>query len=157
MVEIAKAISHQATVLILDEPTAVLTRREAERLFQIIEASAARGVAIVYISHRLEEVKRLANRVTILRDGELVTTAPASDLSPDELVRLMVGRRLRDLFPPKVPPATADAVLEVKNLSVQGHVTDASFLLRKGEILGFAGLVGAGRTELFEGIRVCAR
>ena len=152
MVEIAKAISRQATVLILDEPTAVLTRREAERLFQIIEASAARGVAIVYISHRLEEVKRLANRVTVLRDGKLVTTAPASDLSPDEIVRLMVGRRLRDLFPPKVPPATPDVVLEVKNLSVLGHVTDASFSLRKGEILGFAGLVGAGRTEFFEGI-----
>jgi ribose transport system ATP-binding protein len=152
MVEIAKAISHQATVLILDEPTAVLTRREAERLFQIIEASAARGVAIVYISHRLEEVKRLANKVTVLRDGKLVTTAPASTLSPDEIVRLMVGRRLRDLFPPKVPPTTSDIVLDVKNLSVQGHVTEASFSLRKGEILGFAGLVGAGRTELFEGL-----
>jgi len=152
MVEIAKAISHQATVLILDEPTAVLTRREAERLFQIIEASAARGVAIVYISHRLEEVKRLANKVTVLRDGKLVTTAPASTLSPDEIVRLMVGRRLRDLFPPKVPPTTPDVVLDVKNLSVHGHVTEASFSLRKGEILGFAGLVGAGRTELFEGL-----
>jgi ribose transport system ATP-binding protein len=152
MVEIAKAISHRASVLILDEPTAVLTRREAERLFQIIESSAAKGVAIIYISHRLEEVKRLANRVTVLRDGKLVTTAVASELSPDEIVRLMVGRRLRDLFPTKVPPSTPDLVLEVKNFSVAGHVTDVSFSLRKGEILGFAGLVGAGRTELFEGI-----
>ena len=152
MVEIAKAISQQASVLILDEPTAVLTRREADRLFQIIESSAAHGVAIVYVSHRLEEVKRLAHRVTVLRDGRLVATERAAALSSDEIVRLMVGRSLHDLFPRKVTSRDSEILLEVQNLSVFGHVRNASFSLRRGEILGFAGLIGAGRTELFEGM-----
>ncbi|HEY0791999.1 MAG TPA: sugar ABC transporter ATP-binding protein [Chthoniobacterales bacterium] len=152
MVEIAKAIARRVTVLILDEPTAVLTRREADRLFEIIGAFAKAGVAILYISHRLEEVKRLAHQITVLRDGRVVTTRNAADLSPNEIVRLMVGRNLSDLFPPKVYSTAESNLIEVRHLSVPGHVTDVSFSLKKGEILGFAGLIGAGRTELFEGI-----
>lgn len=152
MVEIAKAIAQRATVLILDEPTSVLTQREADRLFQIVQAFAQGGVAIVYISHRLEEVKRLAHRITVLRDGRLVKTQRAADILPNEIVRLMVGRSLQDLFPKKIHPETQTMVLEVRNVSVPGYVTDASFTLKKGEILGFAGLIGAGRTELFEGV-----
>jgi len=152
LVEIAKAIAQRVTVLILDEPTASLTQRETERLFQIIESFAKDGVAILYVSHRLEEVKRLAHRITILRDGRLVTTQKAADLSPSEIVRLMVGRNLQDLFPKKISPEKQKIVLEVRNLSVPSHVKDASFTLGKGEILGFAGLIGAGRTELWEAI-----
>jgi ribose transport system ATP-binding protein len=152
LTEIAKALAQEATVLILDEPTAVLTQREADRLFQIIEQFAKAGVAIIYISHRLEEVKRLAHHITVLRDGQLVATRNAGEISPDEIVRLMVGRSLQDLFPKKAYSRDQKNVMEVRNLSVPGYVTDASFGLKKGEILGFAGLVGAGRTELFEGI-----
>jgi ribose transport system ATP-binding protein len=152
LVEIAKAISQQATALILDEPTAMLTQPEADRLFEIIESFAAEGVAILYISHRLEEVKRLATRISVLRDGRLVATRPANELAPNEIVRLMVGRSLQDFFPEKKISARDQRVLEVRNLSVPGYVNDASFELKKGEILGFAGLIGAGRSELFEGL-----
>ena len=152
MVEIAKAISRQATAIIFDEPTAVLTRTEAERLFQLIESFAATGVAIIYISHRLEEVKRLAHRITVLRDGRQITTRAASEISPDEIARLMVGRNLQDLFPPKRNADRQTTRLEVRHLTVPGYATDCSFTAKRGEILGFAGLVGAGRTELFEGI-----
>ncbi len=152
LVEIAKAIAGRATVLILDEPTAVLTRPEAERLFEIIEASAKAGVAVIYISHRLEEVKRLAHRITVLRDGRLVASEPAERLAPTEIVRFMVGRSLQDLFPEKRPQTNQPSVLDVRNFTVPGHVQDVSFTLCQGEILGFAGLVGAGRTELFEAI-----
>ena len=152
LVEIAKAISQRVTVLVLDEPTASLTQRETERLFQIIESFAKEGVAILYVSHRLEEVKRLAHRITILRDGRLVTTQKAQELSPNEIVRLMVGRSLQDLFPKKASAMRQIDLLEVRSLSVPGYVTDASFSLRKGEILGFAGLIGAGRTELWEAV-----
>jgi ribose transport system ATP-binding protein len=152
LVEIAKAVAQRATALILDEPTSVLTRREADRLFEIIEQFAEAGVAIIYISHRLEEVKRLAHRITVLRDGQLVATRPSSEISPNEMVRLMVGRSLQDLFPKKVYSTNPTYLFEVRNLSVRGYVTNASFGLKEGEILGFAGLIGAGRTELFEGI-----
>ena len=152
LVEIAKAISQRVTVLILDEPTASLTQRETERLFQIIESFANAGVAILYVSHRLEEVKRLSHRITILRDGRLVTTQKTAELSPNEIARLMVGRSLQDLFPKKVPPASKIILLEVRNFSIPGLVTDASFTVGKGEILGFAGLIGAGRTELWEAV-----
>jgi ribose transport system ATP-binding protein len=152
LVEIAKAISQRVTVLILDEPTASLTQHETERLFQIVASFAKAGVAILYVSHRLEEVKQLAHRITILRDGRLVTTQSAAELSPNEIVRLMVGRSLQDLFPKKIPPPRQINVLEVRKLTVPGYVTDASFTVGKGEILGFAGLIGAGRTELWEAV-----
>ena len=152
MVEIAKAISLQATAIIFDEPTAVLTPGEAERLFRLIESFAAAGVAIIYISHRLEEVKRLAHRITVLRDGRQIATRRAGEISPDEIVRLMVGRSLHDLFPPKKIRPDQPVHLEVRHLTVPGYASDCSFSVRKGEIVGFAGLVGAGRTELFEGL-----
>jgi ribose transport system ATP-binding protein len=118
----------------------------------MIDSFATAGVAILYVSHRLEEVKQLSHRITILRDGRLVTTQKASDLSPSEIVRLMVGRSLHDLFPAKSLPEGQTNALEVRNLSVSGFVSNASFRLKKGEILGFAGLIGAGRTELWEAV-----
>jgi len=152
LIEIARAVAQRATALILDEPTSVLTQREADQLFQIIQQFAEAGAAIIYISHRLEEVKRLAHRITVLRDGHLIATRKAGEISPNEIVRLMVGRSLQDLFPKKNYNSDEKYVLEVRNLSVRGYVTNASFGLKKGEILGFAGLIGAGRTELFEGV-----
>jgi ribose transport system ATP-binding protein len=152
MVEIAKAISRQATAIIFDEPTAVLTQAEAERLFKLIESFAAKGVTIIYISHRLEEVKRLAHRITVLRDGRQIATRSVSEISPNEVVRLMVGRSLQDLFPAKKNVNEQPVRLEVRHVTVPAYASDCSFSVKRGEILGFAGLVGAGRTELFEGI-----
>jgi ribose transport system ATP-binding protein len=152
MVEIAKAISRQATVIIFDEPTAVLTLTETDRLFQLIESFARTGVAIIYISHRLEEVKRLAHRITILRDGRQIATRRAGEISPDEIARLMVGRSLQDLFPPKRIANHEPVRLEVRGLTIPEYASDCSFVAKRGEIVGFSGLVGAGRTELFEGV-----
>ena len=151
MVEIAKALARSARVLIMDEPTAVLTARETEALFRLIGRLTAAGVAIVYISHRLDEVKRISDRVTVLRDGHAVACRPTNELTPLEMAALMVGRDVADLFPPKVE-GRGDVALEVRHVSVPGAAHDCSFAVRRGEILGFAGLVGAGRTELMEGI-----
>jgi ribose transport system ATP-binding protein len=151
MVEIAKALGRDARVLIMDEPTAVLTDRETEVLLEQIDRLRARGAAILYTSHKLGEVARIADRVTVLRDGRKVLEAPAAGLSEDRMAEAMVGRELSDLYPRKASPGD-ETVLEVQGLSVPGHVTHASFTLRRGEVLGFAGLVGAGRTELMEGI-----
>jgi len=153
MVEIAKAVSRDVRVLIMDEPTAVLTGAETEVLFRLIRRLTAQGVGIVYISHKLDEVKAISDRVTVLRDGRHIATRPAADLSQDDIAQLMVGRPMTDMFPAKEPPpADAPVVLEVEGLTVPGWVRGASFQLRRGEILGFAGLVGAGRTELMEGL-----
>jgi ribose transport system ATP-binding protein len=153
MVEIAKAVSRDVRVLIMDEPTAVLTGAETEILFRLIRRLTGQGVGIAYISHKLAEVKAIADRITILRDGRLVDSHPASSLTPDDIARLMVGRDISDMYPPRMLPAPgAPDVLTVEHLSVPGWVRDASFSLKAGEILGFAGLVGAGRTELMEGI-----
>lgn len=152
MVEIAKALSRKARVIIMDEPTAVLTRKEAEVLFRQIERLRAAGTAILYTSHKLDEVSRLADRVTVLRDGRHVVTAPRGALSEDAMAEAMVGRELSHLFPPKVEPASGAPVLTVENFSVEGFAEDVSFTLARGEVLGFAGLVGSGRTELMEGL-----
>jgi ribose transport system ATP-binding protein len=152
MIEIAKALVRDARVLILDEPTAVLTARESEVLFRQIARLKAQGVAILYTSHKLEEVKAIADVVTVLRDGRHVITAPTSELSVDDMARHMVGRDVSDLFPPKRELTSSEIVFEVEHFTVPGHVENASFNLRGGEILGFAGLVGAGRTELMEAI-----
>ncbi len=152
MVEIAKALLGDARVLIMDEPTAVLSNRETETLFDLIRTLVEKGVSIVYISHRLNEVRRIADRVTVLKDGRLVRTAPAAELTVDEMARLMVGRELSEIFPEKHDVMSEDCVLEIRNVSVPHLVHNCSFELRRGEILGFAGLVGAGRTELMEGI-----
>jgi ribose transport system ATP-binding protein len=152
MVEIAKALVRDARVLIMDEPTAVLTGRESEVLFRQIARLKAQGVAVLYTSHKLDEVKAIADVVTVLRDGRHVITTPTSTLSVDDMARHMVGRDVSDLFPAKRGRGNDEVVLDVRGFSVPGRVRDASFQLKRGEILGFAGLVGSGRTELMEGI-----
>ncbi|MFO8126236.1 sugar ABC transporter ATP-binding protein [Yoonia sp.] len=151
MVEIARAMGRDARVLIMDEPTAVLTGRETEILLDQIDRLRASGTAILYTSHKLDEIARIADRITVLRDGRCVAQTTAADMTPDQMAEAMVGRELSDLFPEK-RVAQAETVLEVANLTVPGHVHDASFKLQRGEVLGFAGLVGAGRTELMEGV-----
>jgi ribose transport system ATP-binding protein len=153
MIEIAKAYAKNSRVLILDEPTAVLTAKESEVLFQLIDKLKAEGVAIIYISHKLEEIERIADRVVILRDGELVGDYEAKSLTKDDMARLMVGRELTNFFPATpAPKADAEVLLEVINGQLPGVIFDASFALKAGEILGFAGLVGSGRTALMEAI-----
>jgi len=147
MVEIAKALSLNARLIVMDEPTAVLTAHEIDQLFAAIAALKARRVAIIYISHRLDELKTLGDRATVLRDGAWVGTVQVADASVDQLIRMMVGRDLTEKFP-KIQIEPGDEVLRVENLSRQGVLHDISFQLRRGEILGIAGLVGAGRTEL---------
>lgn len=151
LVEIARALSRSARVLILDEPTASLTLGETETLFGLMRQLAAQGVTLLYISHKLGEVREIADRVTVLRDGRFVTTAPVGDLSEHDMASLMVGRELEDMFPPREEPRSEE-LLRVENLSVPGWSHGVSFTLRAGEVLGFAGLVGAGRTETFEGL-----
>ncbi|ETA50846.1 sugar ABC transporter ATP-binding protein [Ponticoccus alexandrii] len=151
MVEIARALGRNARVLIMDEPTAVLTGRETDVLLDQIERLKAQGTAILYTSHKLDEIARIADRVTVLRDGTHITTRQAQGFTEHAMAEAMVGRDLTDLYPAK-PVPSEDIVLTVEGVTVPGHVRDASFTLRRGEVLGFAGLVGAGRTELMEGI-----
>jgi len=147
LVEVAKALSLDARVLVMDEPTASLSSREVDRLFTIIRQLRARGVAILFVDHRMEEVFEIADRVSVLRDGRHVITAPISELTPATAIRHMVGRRLETLFP-KEKTSIGEIALEVRGLTRSGLFTDASFQVRRGEILGLAGLVGAGRTEI---------
>ncbi|RJE84133.1 sugar ABC transporter ATP-binding protein [Paracoccus onubensis] len=151
MVEIAKALSRNARVLIMDEPSAVLTHREVGTLYEQIDRLRAEGVAILYCSHRLDEVAHLADRITVLRDGRVVRQALQGELTEDGMATAMVGRELEDFYPPKGNPAP-EAALSVSGLTVPGRVHDVSLQLRKGEVLGIAGLVGSGRTELAEGL-----
>jgi len=153
MVEIAKAISADVKVLILDEPTAAISGREAELLFERMRHLRASGVCLVYISHRLEEIFAIADRVTVLKDGRHVGTVSISEVDTGRLVSMMVGRKLQDIFPPKAEPrAGAAPVLEVQRLTMPPRVRDVSFDLKPGEVLGLAGLVGAGRTEVAHAI-----
>jgi rhamnose transport system ATP-binding protein len=147
LVEIAKALSLQARVLVLDEPTAALSAHEVEELFAIVRQLRERGVAILFVSHRLEEVFSIANRLTVLRDGAHIITAPIGEINTEDIIKYMVGRELSNLFP-KGEAAIGEVVLEVRHLTRPGIFADVSFQLRRGEILGFAGLVGAGRTEV---------
>ncbi len=151
MVELAKALSRKARVLIMDEPSAVLTHREVEVLFTQVERLRAQGVAVLYTSHRLEEVTRLADRITVLRDGAVVRQALRGELTEDGMATAMVGRDLKDIFPPRRTDF-GPVALEVQGFSVPPLVQDVGFALRRGEVLGISGLVGAGRTELAEGI-----
>jgi inositol transport system ATP-binding protein len=146
-VEIAKALARQADLIVMDEPTSALSAHEAELLFRIIADLRSRGVAILYISHRLQEVFQLADRITVLRDGRHVSTQPAGELDENRLIALMVGRALEPL-PARLPPQRGEIILEVKGLTRPGAFRDISFTLRRGEILGFAGLMGAGRTDV---------
>jgi len=152
MVEIAKAMWRGSRVLIMDEPTDVLTDRETAVLFRLIRKLSAAGTAVVFISHKLREVKEIADRVTVLRDGRLITTVAAETVDEDRLATLMVGRELSQMFPERPAEPHPEKLLEVESFSVPGFVDGVSFTLRRGEVLGFAGLVGAGRTELFEGL-----
>ena len=148
LVEIARALGADARILIMDEPTASLSDREVERLFRVIAELKARGVGIIYISHRLEELPRVADRVTALRDGVLVGTRPMAEVTRGELIRMMVGRELSAVFP-KTFFEPGEVVLEVRGLGChRSGVRDVSLHVSAGEILGLAGLVGAGRTEL---------
>lgn len=152
-VEIAKAVSHNAKVVIFDEPTSSLSDNEVEALFRIMNDLRDKGVAMVYISHKMDEIKRIADDITVMRDGTYVGTWPAAELTTDQIIEKMVGRELTNVYPPRknVP---GEIIMEVKNLCSihEKSFQNVSFTLRKGEILGFGGLVGAQRTELLEGV-----
>jgi len=147
MVEIAKVLSMDCRIIIMDEPTDALTTDEVQNLFKVIQALKCEGKGIILISHKIEEIMEIADRVEVLRDGKYIGTKVVAETSTDELIKMMVGRELKEKFP-KVKVPVSDVVLEVRNLSVPGLLHDISFELRKGEVLGIAGLVGAGRTEL---------
>lgn len=152
MVEIAKAVSYNAKVIVFDEPTSSLTEAEVEHLFRIINMLKERGCGIIYISHKMDEILRISDDVTVMRDGQWVATRQAKDLTMNEIIKLMVGRELTNRFPPKdnVP---GDVILDVEHLSGKyTRLKDASFQLRKGEVLGIAGLDGSGRTEVLENL-----
>jgi ABC-type sugar transport system ATPase subunit len=152
MVEVAKALSLNASIIVMDEPTATLTNEEVDSLFKLILRLKARGVSVIYISHRLEEVKAISDRVTVLRDGKTISTAANGvELSIDSIIRLMVGRDLGDRFPRRAYKATEE-LLCVEGLSSKGVLDDISIVVRSGEIVGVAGLVGSGRTELARAI-----
>jgi rhamnose transport system ATP-binding protein len=151
MVEIARAFSLNARILIMDEPTSSLTLNEVADLFRLVRRLREEGKAIIFISHRLEELFEIADRVTVLRDGSYVDTRSMKDVTRDDLIRMMVGRTITNLFP-KQDVKAGEVVLEVENLSRSGAFRDISFELRKGEILGMAGLVGAGRTNVARAI-----
>ncbi|MGA2762275.1 MAG: sugar ABC transporter ATP-binding protein [Spirochaetia bacterium] len=149
VVEIAKALSLKADIIVMDEPTAPLTGSEVDKLFEIIRNLKAGSVSIAYISHRLEELHEVADRVTVLRDGERMITAPLSSLTVDDIIRNMVGRQLTEQYVKAGAPSDEE-VLRVEGLTKRGVCTDVSFSVHRGEILGFAGLVGAGRTEIMQ-------
>jgi rhamnose transport system ATP-binding protein len=151
LVEIAKALSQNMRILIMDEPTAALSRRESEELYTIAARLRARGVSIILISHRFEDMYRLADRVTVFRDAQYIGTWPVDNISPGDLVRHMVGRSIDQFFPKKTSPIGKE-LLRVENLSRTGYFADVGFTLHAGEILGLTGLVGAGRTEVVEAI-----
>ena len=151
LVEIAKALSHNASILIMDEPTAVVSDKETESLFALIEELKQQGVTIIYISHRLVEVDRLCDRITVLRDGKFVTTLDRGEATEADMANHMVGREMGDVYPPKIQMPECDPCLEVKDLSAEG-VRGASIEVRPGEIVGLAGLIGSGRSELCEAI-----
>jgi len=147
VVEIVKALSMHCKVIIFDEPTASLNEQEAERLFQIVTSLRARGLCVLYISHRLAEIFRICDEVSVLRDGKLITTSPVAEVTQQGLVERMVGRELADIYPAKATRC-GEPVLEVNGLSCGKLFGDVSFTVRAGEIVGFAGLVGSGRTEV---------
>ncbi len=154
LVEIAKALTLDCRVLIFDEPTAALTEAEAQVLFGIIRDLKAQGISIIYISHRMAEIFSLCDRVTVFRDGRYVSTENVADLTPEDVVRRMVGREITQLYPEKQADEerSGETILQVGNLADGSRFRDVSFELRKGEILGVGGLIGSGRTEIAEGI-----
>ena len=152
MVEIAKAVSYNSKVIVFDEPTSSLTEEEVEHLFQIINMLRDRGVGIIYISHKMAEIKRISDYITVMRDGQWIATEPADKLEMSDIIRLMVGRELTNQYPPKTNKP-GDVYLEVKNLTgMYNQLQDVSFNARRGEVLGLAGLDSSGRTETLESI-----
>ncbi|MEG1862199.1 MAG: ATP-binding cassette domain-containing protein [Oscillospiraceae bacterium] len=152
MVEIAKAVSYNSKVIVFDEPTSSLTEKEVEHLFGIINMLRDRGCGIIYISHKMEEILRISDEVTIMRDGAWVATKPSKEITMEEIIKLMVGRELTNRFPPKTN-TIGEIAVEVEGLTATySHINDVSFNVRKGEILGIAGLDGSGRTEVLENI-----
>ncbi|KQW86112.1 D-ribose transporter ATP-binding protein [Devosia sp. Root413D1] len=152
LVEIAKALTLDCRVLIFDEPTAALTEAETQALFGIIRGLKQRGISIIYISHRMAEIFALCDRVTVFRDGRYVSTDRVAEVTPDHVVRRMVGREITQLYPEKLTVAPGAPLLEVERLSDGAQFSDVSFTLRRGEILGLGGLIGAGRTEIALGV-----
>jgi len=151
MIGIARALSMDAKILIMDEPTAALSLHETDELFEIVRRLCKAGTSVIFVSHRLEEISEIANRVTVLRDGNYVGTRKVSDVTSDELIQMMVGREVKNLFP-KVDVKIGKEVLRVDKLTKIGKFSDISFSLHSGEILGFSGLVGAGRTDVAKAI-----
>jgi inositol transport system ATP-binding protein len=151
MVEIAKAISYDSRLIVMDEPTSAISEREVAHLHRMIRSLRESGVAVIYITHKMDEVFKIADKVTVFRDGRHVATLPASDLDRQKLITLMVGRELTHLFP-KEHAEIGEVVMSVRGLTREGVISDITFDLRRGEILGLAGLMGAGRTEVLEAI-----
>ena len=151
MVEIAKCVSQNSKVIIFDEPTSSLTDREIDALFRIIEDLKSQGVGIVYISHRFDEIKRIGDRATIMRDGRYIDTVCIADSSIEKMIHMMVGRELKDMFP-KIKVPIGETIFEARGFTTKDKLSDCTISVRKGEILGLAGLMGAGRTELARAI-----
>lgn len=151
MVEIAKAVSYNAKIIVFDEPTSSLTEREAEQLFGIIEMLKKKGCGIIYISHKMEEILRISDDITVMRDGQYIATKSAKEVTMEDIIKLMVGRELTNRYPDMKDRKIGDVLLEVKNMSgTHSNLDNVSFKVRSGEILGVAGLDGSGRTELLE-------
>lgn len=151
LVEIAKAVSRNASLVIMDEPTSSIADKEVDILFEQVNKLRSRGVGIIYITHKMDEVFRIADDITVIRDGRGIETGPASNFDIDKLITLMVGRQITDLYPVNQTPP-GEVVLEIKNLSKRGKYQNVNFQLHRGEILGFAGLVGAGRSEVMRAV-----
>jgi inositol transport system ATP-binding protein len=151
MVEIVKAVSYNSSVIIMDEPTSAITDKEVEKLFDMIGDLKRKGISIIYISHKMDEIFRISDKITVLRDGQYIATRPASELDDNSLIKLMVGREINEIFP-EINTNRGETVLQVEGLSRKGEFQNVSFSLREGEILGLSGLMGAGRTEVGETI-----
>jgi len=152
MVEIARALAHEARVVVMDEPTSSLTPAEVALLFEVIRRLTSIGIAVLYVSHKIDEIFEIADTVTVLRDGRHISTKPITQHTPDSLIHDMIGRRIENLFPRERGPASAETILKVENLSTTDKLKDVTFEARAGEVLGFFGLMGAGRTELAKAI-----
>lgn len=152
LVEIVKAVSYQSRVIIMDEPTSAITGREVAKLFEIIRGLKAKGIAIIYISHKMDEIFRISDTITVLRDGQYIETRPAKDLDHDTLVKLMVGRKISEMFPKRDAAVKQEVIFEVDGLTKRGLFENISFKVKKGEVFGISGLMGAGRSEVMETI-----
>ena len=147
LVAIATAVSNDAKVIIMDEPTTALTENEVDQLYRIIETVKARGIAIIFISHKLDEVFRVSDEITVIRDGQYVDTKPTKEVTKEQLISMMVGRDMSEMFQRERFELSDEIVLEIKHFTREGKYQDINFAVRKGEIFGIAGLVGAGRSE----------